>query len=195
MDFRAFLHRHAELLRALGRWAIRLWVPEPFPRGRRTRTNGRGSRSSPVRSARPPPMNCGGSSRSDATEGSRPPTATSADRKRYRQASPGLQRTSISRPLSSVAARGREHRRCDVFTGARRRDQPRHGPPRGAGPGASVSPSLLPGWHGMSRRAGGTNRGTGDWGAIVPLVLTCAGWNRLTDLRATSRPPVPAKAH
>ena len=45
----------------------------------------------------------------------------------------------------------------------------------------------------MSRRAGGTNRGTGDWGAIVPLVLTCAGWNRLTDLRATPRPPVPAK--
>ena len=39
---------------------------------------------------------------------------------------------------------------------------------RDAGPGASVSPSLLPGWHVMSRRAGGTNGGTGDWEAIVP---------------------------
>ena len=45
----------------------------------------------------------------------------------------------------------------------------------------------------MNRRAGGTNWGTGDWGAIVPLVLTRAGSGRLTDLRATPRPPVPAK--
>jgi len=30
VDFRAFLLRHAELLRALGRWVIRLWVPSQF---------------------------------------------------------------------------------------------------------------------------------------------------------------------
>jgi hypothetical protein len=30
VDFRAFLHRHAELLRALGRWVIRLWIPGHF---------------------------------------------------------------------------------------------------------------------------------------------------------------------
>ena len=30
VDFRAFLLRHAELLRALGRWVIRLWLPTHF---------------------------------------------------------------------------------------------------------------------------------------------------------------------
>ena len=30
VDFRAFLLRHAELLRALGRWVIRLWIPGHF---------------------------------------------------------------------------------------------------------------------------------------------------------------------
>ena len=30
VDFRAFLQRHAELLRALGAWTIRLWVPRHF---------------------------------------------------------------------------------------------------------------------------------------------------------------------
>ena len=30
VDFRAFLLRHAELLRALGRWTLRLWIPGHF---------------------------------------------------------------------------------------------------------------------------------------------------------------------
>jgi hypothetical protein len=34
VDFRAFLLRHAELLRALGRWTLRLWIPGHFREAR-----------------------------------------------------------------------------------------------------------------------------------------------------------------
>jgi hypothetical protein len=36
LDFRLFLHRHAELLRALTRWTIRVLVPQPFAKAVKT---------------------------------------------------------------------------------------------------------------------------------------------------------------
>ena len=144
VDFRAFLHRHAELLRALGRWAIRLWC-RAISRGRRTPTNGRGSRSSrsPLRPSTADELRWFFAQRRDGRLAASQPRPDGSNA--LPPGSPGLQRTSVSRPLSSLAARGREHRRCDVFTGARRRHQPRHGPRRGQVL-ARVRISISPPW-------------------------------------------------
>ncbi len=167
LDFRAFLHRHAELLRALRSWRLWLLVPTHLAKAADTfRDVAHEELASPLRPAVADEL-LWFFRASDA-----PPPPRSAESESVRAGTTCLQRAPVSAPVSHVAADGPQLRRRNGVTHARRRGRTRSRGGQRPCASARVPSSLSPGWHGLTwllLREQGVEHPPG--GYVLPPVL------------------------
>ena len=156
VDFRAFLHRHAELLRALPEWELRLLVPRHLVKAVAA-LRGCGSRGvEPALAVWTMPPSFAGISgnRTKSIDGGAPETISSASARLSH-----FQSASVSRALSALEEERRPARECHSLPGARGQDRATQRPRDQRGAASCLCPSLTPGWLGVVRRSPRTEGG------------------------------------
>ena len=156
VDFRAFLHRHAELLRALPEWELRLLVPRHLVKAAPLYEDAAARGVEPAACAWTTPPSFAG------TSGSR--TRSIEEAPRRFQALPAcvssVQGAAVSRALSALEEERRPARECHGLAGTRGQDRAAQRPRDQRGAAPCLCPSHTPGWLRVARGSPRTEGGT-----------------------------------